>query len=134
MNYQMVRRWMLNHWLTPSIHSYRCVINAKYVDSFCNLKVYPAGTNKLQINSMYNINQLWIVDLANFKSLSRHHVLYRSMYNSCSRIPLFGRSPPTVRPLQLALRQDTVQSSILILMLQLNLRLFHIPTNVRLFN
>lgn len=135
MSYQMVR-WMLNHWLISSIHSCRCVINANYIDSFCNLNICPAGTNKLQINSMHNINQLVIVDLANSKSLSRHHILYRSMRNLHHRIPLFGRSPATVRPLQLVLRQGTVWSLILLLMLKGSLRLFYIPTQTctRLFS
>lgn len=122
---------MLNHWSISSIHSYRCAINANYVDSTCNLQICPAGNNKLQIHSMYIINQVVIVDLVNFKTLPRHHVLYRPIYNLCSRTPLFGRSPATVRLLQVVLWQDTVQSPILLWMLKVNLRLFYIPTNVQ---
>lgn len=90
MNYQ-IARWMLSHWLTSSIPSFWCVIDVNYIEMFCNLYICPARTNKVQNYSMYNINQLVIVDLANFKCFPRHHILYRSMYDLHSRIPLFGK-------------------------------------------
>lgn len=97
---------------------------------FITKKICPAGTNKLQIYSIYNINQPVIFHLANFNPLSRHHILYRVMYNLHSRIPLFSRSSTIVRQLQLALGQDTVQSTMLALMLKVNLRLSYTVINV----